>query len=193
MVDFYGNPKFVDELMHRLLDFDLKIGRICVELGVDMLMISGDVATQTGMMLSPGLWRKYLKYEADLVHGLKAKGDVHVIRHTDGNCVSVIKDFIDIGVDVLNPVQPDCMDPAEVKKSYGERIALYGGISVQETLPFGSVDDVVKEVEQRIRTCAPGGGFIIAPSNDIMEDVRVENALALYETAINRGAYPINV
>jgi len=193
MVDFYGNPKFVEDLMERLLDFDLKMGRICVELGADLIMISGDVATQTGMMLSPSLWKRYLKYEAELVHGLKVKGGIHIIRHTDGNCMSIIKDLIDIGVDVLNPVQPDCMDPAQVKKSYGERIALYGGISVQETLPFGTIEDVVREVELRIRTCAPGGGFIIAPSNDVMEDVDVRNALALYETAMRRGCYPINV
>jgi uroporphyrinogen decarboxylase len=192
MVDFYANPKLVDDLMHRLLDYDLKIGRICVELGADMIMIGGDVATQTGMMLSPNLWRKYLKYEADLIHGLKAKGNIPVIRHTDGDCTAVIKDFIDIGVDVLNPVQPDCLNPAELKKTYGDRIALYGGVSVQETLPFGTIDDVTKEVELRIRTCAPGGGFIIAPSNDMMEDIKIENALALYETAIRRGVYPID-
>ncbi len=91
--------------------------------------------------------------------------------------------LVEIGFDVINPIQPECMDPIEIKRRWGERITLHGCISIQRTLPFGSVDDVRREVETLIRQCGYNGGLVLLPSNNIQPDTPIENVLACYHTA----------
>jgi len=91
--------------------------------------------------------------------------------------------LVEIGISVLNPIQPECMEPAEVKRRWGDRITLHGCISLQRTLPFGSPDDVRREVEDLIRTCGMDGGLILMPSNVIQPDTSVENIIACYHAA----------
>jgi uroporphyrinogen decarboxylase len=105
---------------------------------------------------------------------------------------SLIDDFIDIGVEILNPVQPLAagMDSAELKKRYGRRLSFHGGIDLQKALP-GSPDDVRREVETRIGAFGPGGGYILAPANHIQQDTPAENVVLLYRYAAEYGRYPL--
>jgi len=136
------------------------------------------------MMLSPKLWREYFKPRLrELIQETKRLKDVYFLFHSDGYIKPVIPDIIEIGFDILDPIQPESMDPIEIKKLYGDRIILRGTISMQKTMPFGKVDDVRKEVISRIENCGKGGGFILAPSNTVLLDDPVENILTLYETA----------
>ena len=107
--------------------------------------------------------------------------------HSDGNIQSLIPDLIDVGVDILNPIQPECMDPSAIKTHYGNRLTLDGTISVQSTLPFGTVEDVRNEVVKRIKTVGYDGGLILGPTHIVGFDVPVTNVLALYETAKKYG------
>lgn len=189
--DLYVNSSFANNLLDKLLGLRIEEGKRFAEIGVDMVKLGDDVGMQTGMMISPNMWRKYFKPRMEkLIEALKRKG-VYVYYHSDGNIRQIIPDLIEIGVDVLNPIQPECMEPAEIKRLYGDKLTLHGTISVQETLPFGSEEDVAGEVKKRIKTCGRGGGFIIAPSNRITPDVPLKNVLTLYESVKRFGRYPL--
>ncbi len=183
LMDLHLNPRFVLELNERFLEFKCNEVERFIEAGVDAIGLIGDISIQTGMLLSPDLWRKYFKpYMAKLIeHGRKIKPDLLYYLHSDGNCEAVLRDLIDIGVDLLNPVQPECMDSGRIKRLYGRNLTLYGTISIQKTLPFGTPDDVRREVADRIEVCGHDGGLIIAPSNVIQPDVPLENISALYD------------
>jgi len=189
--DLYANPRFAEGLLDGLLKVFLGAAKRFAEMEVDILCIADDVAMQTGMIISPHLWRKYMKPRLKkLIDSVKGKG-MYVLFHTDGNCEAIIEDLIDVGVDILNPVQPECMDPARIKRLYGDRLTLSGTISIQKTLPYGTLQDVEREVMTRIRTCGYDGGLIIAPSNQVLLDTKMENFLAVYETTKKYGQYPL--
>ena len=187
--DLYVNPSFANRLLDKLLEFRIEEGKRFAEIGVDIIKLGDDIGAQTGMMINPELWRKYFKPRMKkLIKELKKKG-VYVFYHSDGDIREVIPDLIEIGVDILNPIQPDCMDPAEIKRLYGDKLTLSGTISVQETLVYGTPESIKKKVIEIIRTCGKGGGLIISPSNQALPDVKVENFLAVYETVKKFGWY----
>jgi len=189
--DLYTNPHFVNKLLDRLLQWTIEEGRRFVEMGVDICAIGDDFGMQTGLIISPELWRKYFKprYQK-LFKELKNKGNVYIFFHSDGNIERIIPDLIEIGVDILDPVQPECMDVVKLKELYGEQLTLHGTISIQKTLPFGTTNDIKKEVITRIRTLGHNGGLVISPKQ-LMYDIPIENILTLYDTARRYGRYPI--
>ena len=101
--------------------------------------------------------------------------------------LDLLTHMFDIGIDIINPIQPECMEPEVIKKKYGNRVTLHGTISLQQTLAKGKNEDVRREVSSRIDKCGYNGGLIIAPANVVWEDVPIENVLALYDTA--KGYY----
>jgi uroporphyrinogen decarboxylase len=120
---------------------------------------------------------------------LEINPKVHIFYHSDGDIEEIIPDLIEIGVDVLNPIQPECMDPAAIKKKYGDRLALWGTIGIQHTMPFGTPEDVKQEVKERIATAGRGGGFVIAPSHEFEPEVPWENILAFFQAVEEYGKY----
>jgi uroporphyrinogen decarboxylase len=111
--------------------------------------------------------------------------------HSDGQITPLLEDLIDIGIDVVHPLEPlPGTDFLEIKKQFGDRIAFLGAIDISHALP-GNEEDVIAEVQNRIRQLAPGGGYILAPSNHIQADVPPENVVTLYNTAQRYGDYPI--
>jgi len=120
---------------------------------------------------------------AQLVRRVKAiTPELKVAYHTDGDVREVIPELIEIGIDVLNPVQPACMDPAELKRDYGDHLLFWGAIDEQHTLPFGSPADVRREIELRLRTIGAGGGLILGPTHHVQLDTPLENFWAMIET-----------
>jgi uroporphyrinogen decarboxylase len=109
--------------------------------------------------------------------------------HSDGVVYDIIPDLIEIGVDVLNPVQPECMDPALVKKLYGERLSFWGTIGTQTTMPFGTPHEIARTVRQRIETAGHGGGLVLAPSHLLEPEVPWANIEAFMEAALKYGRY----
>jgi len=190
-IDLYANPEFVEKLMGKLLGYYEGIGKHLVELGVDQVNMADDVATQTEMIVSPRLWRKYIKPCYQKLTNILRPKVKYIKYHSDGDIRLIIPDLIEMDVNILNPIQPDCIDPAELKSLYGDRLTLWGGLSVQDTLPHGTVNDVEKEVKRTIESCAPGGGFVLGTSNNVTQDTPIENFLAMYEAAEKYGRYPI--
>lgn len=184
MMDMSLDPPLVEALADRALEHLTAQSQQYSQRRIDLLMLAGDIAMQEGMMLSPGMWRRYFKPRLkQLLDQTKSAHDVYFMFHSDGNMEPVMEDLIEIGFDAVTPVQPECMDVDEIKKRYGQSLCLHGTISCQQTLPFGSAEDVAAEVKQRIECCGQDGGFILAPSNTLQPDVPLENILSLYETS----------
>jgi uroporphyrinogen decarboxylase len=161
---------------------------------IDIVQRSSDLGTQTGLFVSPPLYREFLKPAEDKVyrHIRSRAPQVKTWFHSCGAIMELIDDFLDIGVQILNPVQPLAtgMDSAGLKKRYGKKLCFHGGIDLQKALP-GTIDDVQREVETRIRAMGEGGGYILAPANHIQKDTPAENIVFLYRYAKEFGKHPV--
>jgi uroporphyrinogen-III decarboxylase len=153
-------------------------------MGVDMIWTGDDVGMQTGMLISPRVWRKFLKPRmAGFIASLRDINPlVKVAYHSDGNISAIIPDLIEIGLDVLNPIQPACMDPARLKQTYGDRLCFWGSLDEQHTLPFGSPSDVRQEVLTRLHTIGKHAGLILGPTHHVQLDTPLENFWAMVNT-----------
>jgi uroporphyrinogen decarboxylase len=193
LMDLVANKDFMHGYLDRLAHWIDVAGTKMVELGVDILWIGDDFGIQDRMMISPELFREFFKPRyAKLFAKWKAiNPQVKIAFHSDGNIYPIIGDFVEIGLDILNPIQPKSMDPAKVKRDFGKHLTFWGTVDIQEVPPFGTVEDVSNEVKLRLRTVGKGGGLIIAPAHNIQAQVPLENILAFYETAKTYGRYPI--
>jgi uroporphyrinogen decarboxylase len=190
-VDILTEPDLADFLLDRITDIVAGSARRLAEADIDLLILGDDIAMQTGMLMSLEMWREHFKPR--LVRVIQAarevKPDLHVFCHSDGNVWDAIPDLIDAGVDVLNPVQPECMDPARVKSEFGDRLSFLGTISVQHTMPFGTPEDVRAEVKLRMETVGRNGGLLLAPSHVLQPDTPWENIVAFFEAVKEFGYY----
>jgi uroporphyrinogen decarboxylase len=184
MLDMVMNPDLAEHLLDIPYHYHLSAAKKLVELGVDMIWTGDDIGSQRQMMISPRMWRKYFKPRmANFISTLKAINPaVKIAYHTDGNVEPVIPELIEIGIDVLNPIQPASMDPAKIKKEYGDQLCYWGTIDEQQTLPFGTPDDVAREVRLRLETIGFDGGLILAPTHHVQLDTPLENFWAMVHT-----------
>lgn len=194
MTDLVKNKDFMHEYLAKLKEWVRVAGARLIGMGVDVIFLGDDFGMQDRMILSPATFREFFKpiYAELFSEFKKLNPDVKIAFHTDGNVEPIVIDFIEIGLDILNPVQPQSMDPAKLKKRFGKRLAFWGTIDNQHTMPFGSPEEVVKEVRARLRHVAPGGGLILGPAHSVQPDVPVENLLAFYRAVETYGYYPIN-
>ena len=195
LVDLMMNKDFATELLDKLYDFEFATGTTLARAGVDIIWIGDDFGTQDSLVVSPTTWREFFKPRyAGLIKAFKEiNPNVKVAYHSDGNIEALLPEYIEIGVDILNAVQPRSMDPAHLKKKFGKQLSFWGTLDIQETLPHGSPQDVENEVKLRMQTVAPGGGLILGPSHNIQPDVPFENILALYGSIKKYGNYPIEL
>ncbi len=142
------------------------------------------------MLMSPKMWRSYLKPRmAELISSLRdINRQVKVAYHTDGVVYPIIPELIEIGVDVLNPIQPMAMDPAKLKEDYGHRLCFWGSVDIQRTIPYGTPQDVRDEVLLRLRTIGRSGGLVIGPTHNLQLDTPLENFWAMIHT-IQESSY----
>jgi uroporphyrinogen decarboxylase len=196
LLDLTLNPKFVEALCERLTAYYLQYNeRIFRKANgkIDIFFMGDDFGTQEGMFLSKAMWRKFFKpgfkrfIEQAHSYGIK------VMHHTCGSVIELIPEFIECGLDILQSVQPRAkgMDFRKIKSEYGNDIALQGGIDIQDTMPFGTVDEVKAEVTRAIETLGRGGGYILCTSHNLQADTPLENILAMYATAREVGGYPL--
>lgn len=176
------------DLAHAILDipyhYHLTAAKRLTRMGVDMIWLGDDVGAQHQMIISPEQWRQYFKPRmAHFIAELKTiNPGVKVAYHSDGVVWPILPDLVEIGLDILNPVQPACMDPAKLKKEYGDKLCFWGSIDEQHTLPFGSPEDVAREVRERLATIGRGGGLIIGPTHHVQLDTPLENFWAMVNT-----------
>ncbi len=185
MIDMLTAPETAHGLLERTATLQRHAAAEFAKAGVDIVITGDDVAGQEGLLLSAGMWRRFLKPRlADTVRAVKsANAETRVFYHSDGNLEVLLPELIEIGIDILNPVQPECMDPARLKREYGDRLSFWGTVSVQRTMPFGSPAEVRMEVRQRILEVGRGGGLILAPAHVLGPETPWENVLAFFEAA----------
>lgn len=189
MIDFVEDPGLAESILEIPYRYHLAAAETLVRMGVDMIWIGDDVGAQNAMLISPAHWRRFLKPRmASFIARLKGINPrLKIAYHSDGCIYPIIPELIETGVDILNPLQPASMDPARLKREYGERLCFWGTIDEQRTLPFGSPDDVRAEILARLRTVACGGGLILGPTHHVQLDTPMENFWAMVNT-ITGGA-----
>jgi len=192
------DPDFARALMEKIaVHCKQLMGRFLEELGdnVDIIKIGDDLGTQKSLMISPKMYREILKpIHADFISFIKARTKAKVLFHSDGDVAPLIDDFVEIGVDILNPIQTSAgtmSDLPSLKKRFGKNIAFCGGIDTHRILPFGSVEEVREEVRRVMQILGPGGGFMIGAVHTVMDDVPPENVLAMVDAVEEFGHYPI--
>lgn len=182
-MDFIVNPDLVHALFDMTLKYHHSIAENLVRKGVDMIWIGDDVGAQNRMLISPDIWRKYFKERmARFISSLKnINPGLKIAYHSDGYITPIIPELIEIGIDILNPIQPGSMNPVEIKKQFGDKLCLWGTIDEQHTLPFTDPETVRKEIADRIRTIGRDGGLILSPTHNIQLDTPMENFFAMVE------------
>jgi len=197
LMDMGLYPDFALELLKRIADFQDSLFRQALESGgryFDMIEFPGDdYASNVGTLISPRMFRKFLKpILSRFVDTIRSfNPNIFIMFHSDGLITSLIDDLIDVGVDVIHPLEPlPGLDFIEIKKHFGKRVSFLGAIDISHALP-GSQEDVISEVKTRIQQLAPGGGYILAPSNHLQADVPPENVDTLFRAARKFGNYPI--
>jgi uroporphyrinogen decarboxylase len=157
-----------------------------------LYFIGDDIAYKGKLMFSPDyLRRSFIRCLRSCCEPLKAAG-IKVIFHSDGNVMEILDDMLDAGIDGLNPLEPIAgMDIGYLKRRYGKRLILVGGVDCSQVLPLGTVEEVVAAAKHVLRTAGPGGGLFIGSSSEVTPSTPLENILAFYETARTAGRYPI--
>ena len=191
-----AEPKFADRLMERITDIYIEsCNNYLDELGqyLQVFTFWDDVCGQDGWLIRPDLYRKMIKpKQRRLVEAIKKKTDARLFYHSCGATFDLIPDLIDLGFDILNPVQVSAkgMDTRRLKETFGKDIVFWGGgVDTQRVLPFGKPAEVVDEVKRRIDDLAPGGGFIFAAVHNVQAFVPPQNIVAAFDTALEYGRY----
>jgi uroporphyrinogen decarboxylase len=185
MMDMLTAPEVAHFFFERTAAFQRFAAEQFARAGADIIITGDDVAGQRGLLMRIETWREFLRPRlAATVQAVKrANPAAFVFYHSDGDVTPLIPDLIDIGIDILNPLQPECMDPPAIKRQYGNRLSFWGTVSVQRTMPFGTPDEVRAEARARIRDVGRGGGLILAPAHVLGPEVPWANIVAFFDAA----------
>jgi uroporphyrinogen decarboxylase len=189
MLDFFRNPELVEYLFGQLASIASQSVAILANAGVDVICLDDDVGEPTRMMISVDLWRGFLKrpLSKTILAARTVNPAVRILYHSDGYIEPIIPDLIEIGVNVINPVQPDVMDPAALKEKYGSKLAFWGTVGTASGWMYESPSAIELEVKERIETLGKGGGLVIAPAYDLEPEVKWENVLAFVKAVQKYG------
>jgi uroporphyrinogen decarboxylase len=198
LLNMARDPDFARALMEKIAVYCKQLmGRFLKELGdnVDIIKIGDDLGTQESLMISPKMYRELLKpIHADFISYIKARTSAKILFHSDGDVAPLIDDFVEIGVDILNPIQTSAgsmSDLPSLKKRHGNNIVFCGGIDTHRVLPYGSPAEVRQEVKRVIDILGPGGGCMIGAVHTVMNDIPPENVLAMVDAVEEFGHYPL--
>lgn len=182
LADLAGNRAFAKDLLDMIIRKNMVMLEniiSCPE--VDGVLLGSDWGSQKSLLMSPETWRELIAPGELREYKLLKSAGKDVWIHSCGNVEVIIPDLIEMGVDVLNPLQPECMDIYEIKRKYGDRLTFWGGISTQRTLPYGTPQQVRDETRAVIQAMSRNGGYIASPAQGIQDDVPVANMLALLD------------
>lgn len=182
-LSYVGNePAFVEELTENLADYSCAATAQLEGLGVDGVRFGDDWGVQTGLMIRPETWRLLYKKSYRRIYDAARKAGLVVMIHSCGNITDLLPDLVDLGVEVVHPLQPEAMDVARCRREFGKNLSFWGGLGSQSTIPNGTADDVRREARNRIELFRDGG-YILAPAGAVPTETPVENILAIVEAA----------
>lgn len=183
LMDAIAEPDFFEEVLDRLMNLYLAFVEYTADLPVDGILFGDDWGDQRGVILGPERWRRFLKPRwAQIYKAVHAKGKI-VMSHSCGSVAEIIPDLIEIGLDVLESIQPEAagMNPYILKKKFGDKITFWGGLGSQSIIPFGTPAEIRHEVRRLCREMGKGGGYILAPAKPLQPETPTENAAALVQ------------
>jgi uroporphyrinogen decarboxylase len=183
LMDCAAEEDFYAELLDRFTELTLALIAECADLPADALMMGDDWGNQRGVMIGPERWRKLYKPRyARIFEAIHDQGKL-AIMHCCGSAAAIMGDIVEIGLDVLESVQPEAagMNPYELKKAWGDRLTFWGGLGSQSTIPFGTPDEVRAEIRRLRGEMGRGGGYILAPAKPLRPETPTENAVAIFE------------
>ncbi len=189
LTDLLEYPDIAEAISRRATQFYKQRALRAIEQSkgkIDLVYSGGDIGTQRGMMLAPDLWRRHIKpYSSELIRTFKDMG-LMTMYHSCGSIVPVIEDLIEMGLDILDPIQPraEGMRPEDLKAQFGDRLTFHGGIDEQHLLPHGTPEAVRKEVVRLMEMLGSDGAYIVCPAHAIQPDTSPENIMAIYDTAL---------
>ena len=182
LLDLALHPRFVEQLLRGLADHILQTTEILFSrFSFDGVMLSDDYGTQRNMLMSPGHWRRFVKPLLAEIYGLAKRHGRTILHHSCGHILPIVGDLIDIGLDVLHPIQPEAMDILELKRRFGRHLTFCGGLRTQDLLPHGTPQQVRDEVRRLKEVMGRGGGYILEPGITLQADVPLANLLAMIE------------
>jgi len=196
-LDLIDNKDFAHALMSKITEIRKQNAKYFLEeVGeyLDVFQLADDLAMQSGPYMSPDLYREMIKpYQVDLFRFVKDLTPAKIYYHSCGSVTGLLDDLIDVGVDILNPVQVSAegMQTDLLKKKFGNRICFWGAMDTTDILPHGAKEAVQNEVRKIIQTLAPGGGFVLASVHNLQPDIPPENIIAMFDAALKYGAYPL--
>jgi len=191
LIDIHQGADYIDLLFDKFVDYKIEVAKKAIKAGVDIIWLGDDLGMQDRMMLKPEIFRRYLKprYYRIIKKIKEYDKNIKVAFHTCGYIEPIIADFIDIEVDILNSIQP-VNNISMVKRKYGKDLIFWGGIDIQNILPFGNKSEIVKEVKNKIDILGDDGGYIISGSNEIEYSDKLINNLFVYYWALEKyGKY----
>jgi uroporphyrinogen decarboxylase len=194
LVDMTLEPEIAEAVFARIRGFYLAYAERIFEAAngkIDIILMGDDFGSQNGPLVSPDMWVRFLgKGFADYVALAKNQG-ARVMHHTCGSVRPIVRLMVERGLDVLQSIQPEAsdMNPRDLKREFGDRLAFHGGMSIQRTMPFGTPEDVRNEVRDRMETLGHGGGYILCTSHNIQADTPLENLDALLDAYRDCGRY----
>jgi uroporphyrinogen decarboxylase len=198
LLNMADNPEFAEALLLKIASLCKSLmGHFLRETGdmIDIIKIGDDLGTQESLLISPKMYRKVLKpIHADFIAFIKERTKAKVFFHTDGDVFNLIDDFIEIGVDILNPIQTSAgkmSNLVDLKKRFGDKLTFCGAVDTHHILPAGTQQEVRDEIKRVIEIMSPGGGFMVASVHTIMDDVSPENILAMVDAVEEFGGFPV--
>jgi uroporphyrinogen decarboxylase len=193
LMDLISDRTFCEVLLDRLVEVKCRLyERYLEDTGpyLDVVTMGDDISGQRGPLFDPAIYRELIKpRHAALIRFIKQRTPAKLFFHSCGDVTEFIPDFIEIGVDILNPIQVSVMDPSRLKSEFGDRLVFWGGCDTQRVLPFGTTQEVETEVRRRMEEMAAGGGYIFGQVHEVQPGTPPENILAMFRSALRYGMY----
>jgi uroporphyrinogen decarboxylase len=189
LADFYTNQDMAQALLDRMTDFKEKLALKWVKAGIDILVYADDVGTQNTLMMSKETYSRWIepRLKRIISAAKEINPDVMIFYHSDGNIEEIIPNLIECGVEILNPIQPECMNPVEISKKYALKLSFWGTVGTQTTLPFDTPKEVRGKCREMIEKVGADGGLILAPTHLVEPEVPFENIEAFISEVKKHG------
>jgi uroporphyrinogen decarboxylase len=187
LVQMHTDPDFIKEMLNKATDYLIEIAKGILKEKPAMFSIAEDLGASAGSFISPEMFREFVR---PVLERMMDVIDIPVFFHSCGNITNLLDDIVDLGIALIHPLQRTAnMDIAYVKEKYGERLTIAGNIDSSRTLPYGSPEDVEKEVRETMKIAKPGGRYILASDHSLHDGIPVENIKRLFKTGLETGVY----